>query len=230
MRQVLPSLLIAALLTGCAAPQDELVGKPPAQARVEEQTPPTPPPQPDRPKYPQPRLVVSGWPYAEKGISFMLTWAGGNRPAPLHAEPDPNSPLLGDVVWDNGERVLWMDSVVATYQPRVIKATAEYAVEGPVYTEGYLTDEEFVQRVIAKGQTLEVWGYAGDGVCYLAQRSKIFTAPCPPPEQFTGFAEGKVPAEWYMPAAKIWWIRITGDNLSGWVPVDDRMIVDMVAE
>lgn len=221
-------ILFSLLLAGCSAPQEELVGKPPETGQVVEQSQPQAAPPPPQRRFPAPRLAIGGWPYHEPGNSFELTWTGGNKRAPLHAAPDPNSALLGDVLWDPGERILWNDSAVAVYEPRVVRATAEWFVEGPVYQDGFLVEEEFLALEIKPGDRLEIWAYGGDLQCYMSKRSKIFTGPCPPADRFKGLGQGPIPGKWYEPKKRAWWIQITGNNLSGWVPVDDRMTVDIV--
>ena len=224
-------VMVIALLGSCKTTEETLVGKPPETGAAKEQSAsvaPTEPP--DRPRYPAPRLTIASWPYVEPNTTFVLTWSGGDKAAPLHEAPDPNSRLLGDVVWENGERILWTDTAVASYEPRVLQSTEEWFVEGPVYRGGYLVDQEYVQLEVPARGRVEVWAYAGDGQCYLGKGAEIFTGPCPPPDRFTGFGPGRVAAELYMSPRKMWWIQITGNNITGWVPVDDRMTVDIVSE
>lgn len=228
MRRMVLQLYVAVAVLGCSTPEETVVGKPPEAGAVVEQPTADKSAPAAQPRFPPARLTLAIWPYIEANATFVLTWSGGNHPVPLQAAPDPNARQLGDVVWKNGERILWQDSVVGFYKPRVLRANQEWFVEGPVYTEGFLTDQEFVQLTVKKGQRVEVWAYGGDGLCYMAHDKDIFSGPCPPQDLFGGFGPGKVRAEWYMPEQKIWWVQIVGNNVSGWVPVDDRMTLDIV--
>lgn len=219
-------------LSSCKTQDEQLVGKPPeaeselvAKPRLVQKAE-----RPERPPIPDPGLLVQTWPYVEDRKTFVLTWQGGDQPVPLHEAPDPNSPLLGEVTWDNGERILWQGTAVAVYQPAVVRAKEEWLVEGVTYNSGYVTDPEYVSVMVKKGQPVEVWLYAAAGQCYLRLDQKVIQGTCPPPESFHGAFQGEMPAEWYQPAQKVWWIQISGSNLTGWFPVDDRVVVDIIDE
>lgn len=227
------AVLILALLTtfGCKTPEEQLVGKPPVGEKESVRRP-----KPigetekreERPEYPDPKLVLETWPYVEDRKTFELTWEGGDDPAPLHLKPDPNSPVIGDAVWEDGEEIGWQNTVVAIYQPKVVRATQEWFVEGPFYQEGYVTDPGYVSETLRKGQPLEVYLYAGAGQCWLGLDDQIFRGKCPPPEKFSGPFQGKIPQEWYQPARKVWWIQVSVEDVTGWFPLDDRVVVDIV--
>ncbi len=223
------AIIAAVSLWGCKTVEDGIVGKPPPTGAAVSPTPAAAP-APERPRLPPARLTLATWPYMEHGLSFKLTWTGGNHRAVLYEEPDLNAPLLGDVVWDNGERILWQDTAVASYSPRVVRAKEEWFVEGPVHDDGFLVDQEFVQLDVKKGDRVEIWAYAGDLQCYMSRRSKIILGPCPPADRFSGLGTGPVPAEWYMPERKVWWIQISANNVGGWLAVDDRISVDLVEQ
>ena len=223
-------LAFALLLFACKTQEDALVGKPPSGGDDLVSTPrqiSTSADRADRPKYPDPALTIETWPYNEERTTFELTWNGGNKPVPLHEAPNPNSTLLGDVVWKNGERIAWQNTAVAVYQPRVFRAKEEWAVEGPAHSAGYLTNEDYVSETLRKGQSVEVYLYAGSGQCYLGLGGKIFLGLCPPKDSFIGQFTGKLRAEWYQPVKMVWWIQITGGAVTGWFPVDDRVVVDI---
>lgn len=221
---------IATAVVACKTPEEQLVGKPPTgeeevvrrpkQVGESESTR-------KRPTYPDPLLALETWPYVEDRKTFSLTWDGGNNPVPLHIQPDPNSRILGDAVWNDGEEIGWLASVVAVYRPKVVRAAEEWFVEGPVYQEGYVTDQEYVSETLRKGQPIEVYLYAGAGRCWLGLDDQIFEGTCPPKEKFSGSFEGQIPAQWYQPLEKVWWIQISADGTTGWFPMDDRVIVDI---
>lgn len=224
-------ICLSLLVLGCKTQDDSLVGKPPSGGddlvAKPRQITSSEKKGPERPRYPDPLLTVATWPFNEERTTFELTWNGGNKPLPLHEQPDPNSPLLGDVVWKNGERIAWQNSVVAVYAPMVVRAKEEWSVEGPTYSEGYLTNDDYVSETLKKGQAIDVYLYAGSGQCYLGLGGKIFMGLCPPRESFTGSFTGKVRSEWYQPVKKVWWIQITDGTTSGWFPMDDRVLVDI---
>lgn len=220
---------LAAALLGCRTAEDTVVGKPPAST-VQAKPPQVARPVVARPRAPSARLSIAGWPFQENTNTFELHWTGGKRAAPLYAEPDVNSALLGDVTWNDGERILWRDTVVATFAPRVLRANDDaFVFEGPIYRDGFLTESNFTEVRLDRGGRIEVWAYGGDGICYLAAPGgEIFTAPCPSPEHFRGVGTGDTLGALYQPERQTWWIQITGDNLSAWVAVDDRMRLTIV--
>lgn len=225
------TVIALALLGGCKTPEEQLVGEPPTGDEEVIRRPKATgemASEARRPEYPDPKLVLETWPYVEERKSFRLTWDGGDRPVPLHIRPDPNSRVLGDAVWENGETIGWNASVVAVYQPSTMTATQEWFVEGPVYEGEYVTKDEFVSQTLKKGQRIDVYLYAGAGRCWLGLDDEIFQGGCPPREKFAGSFDGKIPAEWYQPAKKVWWVEISADSAAGWFPVDDRVIVDIV--
>jgi hypothetical protein len=231
MRNLSIFILAAIVSAGCKTPEEQLVGKPPTGEEEVVRRPTAVGESHDRserPEYPDPVLVLETWPYVEDRKSFVLTWDGGDNPVPIHLKPDPNSRILGEAVWRNGEEIGWQASVVAIYQPSVMPAKEEWFVEGPVYEEGYITEQEYVSETLRNGQRIEVYLYAGAGRCWLGLDGKIFQGVCPPKEKFSGSFQGNVPAQWYQPARKVWWIEVSTDMATGWFPMDDRVIVDIV--
>ena len=224
------AMIAVMMLVGCASQEEQVVGSAPVGGAAIERPKPAPPPAPEQPKYPRPALVVNTWPYVEVSTTFSLIWQGGSKAALLHTAPDPNAPIVGEVTWEQGEKILWRDTVVAVYAPRVATATDEWFVEGPIHAEGYIESQEFSQIELRKGDRLSVWAYAGDNQCYLSHRGPILVGPCPPTDRFRGLGVGQVRAERYMAQTKMWWIQITGANMEAWVAVDDRMAVDIVDE
>ncbi len=226
------ALVLLGLATSCKTAEEGVVGKPPEEAeqvaarptRIEGEKKAEAP----RQTYPEPLLAVEAWPFQEERRTFELTWNGGQTRLPLHAEADPNSELLGDVGWKNGERIRWQGSVVAVYQPATYRATEEWQAEGPVFTTGYLTGDDFVNETIRKGQGVDVYLYAGGGQCFLGVGQKIFTGACPPKASFQGPFQGPDAASWYQPVQRVWWIQVADGLNTGWVPVDNRIVVDIV--
>lgn len=229
MRLLIGLTLCAFALVACKTQQEALVGKPPAdeaagRAPVIEMGSPSAKP---RATYPPPALAVATWPYADDRTTFRLTWAGGKSALPLHESPDPNSPRIGEVAWSNGEEIPWLNTFVAVYEPARLRAKAEWLAEGDVFTSGYQTDVEHVSETIDRGQSVAVYLYAGAGQCYLGVSGKIIIGRCPPPEAFQGTFEGESVSRWYQPVKKVWWVQISSGPTTGWVPLDDRVIVDI---
>lgn len=230
MRLQLTLLVVALALVGCRTAEDTVVGSPPVtatQAKPQVERPPAP-----RARVPAPRLSISGWPFQENTNTFELHWVGGDAALPLYAAPDLNSELIGEVSWDDGERILWRDTAVSTFAPRVLRADGDdWVFQGPIYREGHLTEEQYTEARLNRGGRIEVWAYGGDGVCYLAAPGgEIFTSPCPSPEHFKGVGAGEFTGSLYLPDRQTWWIQITGANISAWVAVDGKRMRLTVVE
>lgn len=241
--RALSPFLVAAfllLLLGCKTPEETLVGKPPdkekAATRGEIQITGDPnsssdvpgQPQQKRPAVPPPAITMEGWPYEEPGNNFRLSWSGGKSRVPLFAQPDPNSAIVGDVTWKNGEEVRWTGTVVSVYQPSVYVAKHAVTIQGTIYTTGYLTGDPYITHELRKGQRLGLFLYAGSNECYLGVDKGLFSAPCPREEDFRGNFRGANAAQKYQPQKLVWWIQIPAGLNSAWFPLDDRFVVDII--
>jgi hypothetical protein len=231
-RLALAVLLIAT--TSCASEPDTVVGTPPPREDVKVRKPvgriqmPTDGKMKREKNEPEPMLSISGWPFQETGNNFRLFWKGAQNATILYAEPSLNAVKIGEVSWEDGEEVIVRGSAVAVFQPSIYRAQEANRIEGYVYdTESYRTGGAAVSYDINPGETIEVYHYKSDGICYMGVRSRVVEANCPTKGSWNGNFRGKVAAEQLAPASRIWWIQITTPQASGWLQVDDRFAVDI---
>jgi hypothetical protein len=226
--------LVALATASCASEPETVVGEPPPkqEVQVRERVDRIPvgerePTEAEKTE-PEPKMSISGWPFQESGTAFRLVWQGGDKATILFEEPSLNAKKLAEIMWENGEEVATRGTAVAIFQPSVYRATQATRVEGYLYdVDSYRTGGAAVSYDIAAGETVEVYHYKSDGVCYLGVRSRIIEGNCPTQDAWQGNFKGKIPGEVYKPGARIWWVQISTPQASGWVPVDDRFAVDI---
>ena len=237
LRSPLLLALTAAALWACETPEQGLVGKPPAEQhatttatraeriRLEQEKK-----APER-VMPDPLFAAELWPFIEQSTTFSVHWDAPPAPLPIHEKPDPNSPLLGEATFAPGEEIIWRGTWMAVYTPSAYTATRPVLVQGTLWRpDAYLTGDEHVAEKIGPGTTIGVFHYAGDGQCYMAVHSRIIRGLCPTPAHFRGHFAGDTPAQDFQPAERIWWVRIVTPQLDGWIPLDDRVVLDVIPE
>ena len=227
-------LVLAIGLVGCGgAKEEQVIGKPPTEETVQgnfqrtdriqlEKTPEV------RAKTePEPVFVADGWPFNDDGRLFRVTWGGGNEEVPLFANPSLNAEILSKGKFTKGREIIWTQSVVAVFRPSTYRVKTEVTVEGYVADNGYRTGGDAFSETLSPGEVVSLYTYAGSSLCNLGVRQTIVQAFCPTAEHYRGSFKGRFTAEKYQPAERIWWLYVNSDSGSGWLALDDRVLVDI---
>lgn len=241
MNRTTPCLILAGLLLAspaCETPEQGLVGEPP-EADTQVTNRPAGPRrielpgdknkrQPDK-TYPEPIFGVAVWPYIEEGTTFELTWGGPTAALAVHERPNPNSAIIGEYKLDKGEKIPWRNSWVSVYKPSLYTAKTKVDLSGTRYAPADRDIHDApVDTTVDPGQTIAVYHYAGAATCYVGVGKSMLQAPCPTPQKFNGNFSGHTRGEQMHPEKRIWWVFIETQQASGWIPVDDRVLVDIL--
>ena len=223
--------------TACETPETGLVGEPPDQEMQVDSRPAGPrtielagddQKMPDK-TYPQAIFGAAVWPFLEEGTTFELTW--GAQPATLtvHEQPDPNSATAGEYKVQKGDRIPWRNTWVGVYKPALFTAKNKVELSGTRYAPD---DRDLhaapVSATVHPGQSVAVYHYAGAATCYLGAGQVLMQAPCPTPQNFEGDFSGRTRAQKMHPEKRIWWVYVSTRQATGWIPVDDRVLVDIL--
>ncbi len=173
-----------------------------------------------------PLLLVPRWPFDDGSSQYRLVWNGGETTLPLFEEPDPQSRIVGQLSYKDGETIETAGDYLSVYRPNQFRAKRRLTVEGKVHGSAGPSDRVF-SRVLERGDTLNVYGYAGGVQCYLGAGGKIFVGQCPTPEDFNGRFDGPSLPYQMQPVEKVWWVRIETPVKSGWAPLDVRVFADI---
>lgn len=176
-----------------------------------------------------PILLVPRWPFDDGQSQYRLVWNGGDSRLPLFAEPDPNSKLLGEVSYKDGDEMETTADYTAVYQPTIFRTKRSLTVEGRIHGSRSRGEAgQAFSKKLPKGSSIAVWLYAGDGDCYLGVGGRIIVGECPDPANYVGDFDGPSIAFAMRPLQKIWWVQISTPVATGWVPLDDRVYVDLL--
>lgn len=235
---VLLTAVVWAGLTACSAPAEEThIGEPPAEQQIGHarqggmQTIELPDQKPKKTaqRYKAPVFGAPTWPFIEEGQTFALSWGEGPQQVPVFAEPDLNAELVGQVQMTSGQTIEWQHSWVSVYAPRVFVAKVPATIDGAQYAPGNRDlDQAPIAVELAPGHELQVLTYAGSATCYMRAGEVTFIGECPTPAEFQGDFRGRFRAEQYQPAERLWWVYISTPEVAGWIPVDDKVVVDLV--
>lgn len=226
---------IALASTACETPETGMVGEPPEDDELQEANRPSGPRKLDIAKeepatrdYPEPLFGADVWPYVEEGITFELTW--GDRPAALEVRenPDLNSKAVGSFELSEGDSIPWRASWVAIYEPAVFTAQKQVEFSGSRHAPDTRDHGETIRATVHPGQPVAVYHYAGAATCWVGVDRDILRTSCPTSQDFDGDFSGKTRAEQMHPAKRIWWVYIETSQTAGWIPIDDRVLVDLV--
>lgn len=232
----LPLALALLALTACKTPEPELVGRPPAEQAVDTATRTErirleKEQEPAARVAPDPVFAAELWPFVEQRKTFRAEWDAPPAPLPVHEKPDPNSQILGEAVFERGEEIIWRGTWMAVYAPARYTAKRPVLMQGVRWTpDAYLTGDEHIAEKIGPGTPIEVYHYAGDGMCYMGLRGQILHGLCPTEASFRGHFAGRTPAQDFQPAQRIWWVRIVTPQIDGWIPLDNRALIDVLDE
>jgi hypothetical protein len=233
-------ILAATLLTtaACETPEEGLVGEPPAEEMQVANRPAGPrriklpngddKMQPDK-QYPEPIFGAAIWPYIEEGTTFELTWGGPTATLAVHEGPNPNSAIVGEYKIQKGAEIPWRNSWVGVYEPALFVAKTKVEISGTRYApDNRDLHDAPVSATVHPGQTIAVYHYAGAATCFVGVGQSLMQAPCPSPTNFNGNFTGRTRGEQMHPEKRIWWVFIETQQASGWIPVDDRVLVDIL--
>lgn len=236
LHRTLPPLLFAAVISsfgvGCKTPQEELVGEPtPFEEPVGE--PRTTniklePDTSDRPRQPEAELTVMGWPYNEPGRTFELTWTRGKTTLQLLESASLNSDSARSIAVTKNDTLFWTESAVAVYEPSSWRVRKAVTIEGYRWGNEYRTGDDIVSADLLPGSLVELYHYAGQGMCIVKVKGQLIEAMCPDASHFDGRFVGEVKASIYQPRKSVWWVRLRSEGGDGWLPLDDRVAVDIV--
>ena len=245
MRRLPLSLLVTCALlasSACETPKETLVGEPPPKEEQTVSKRPTDlqriptstreePLRKAQKKYPEPLFGASTWPYVEEGTSFKLSWNAQPGELPVFEEPDPNAAIVDKWALEPGQEIPWRSSYVAVYKPKLFQAKDKVLLEGYRHApESRERHDAPVSATVHPGQTIAVYLYAGGSTCYVGAEQTLMRAPCPEPHQFSGNFSGQTSAQKMHPNERIWWVYVETTEAAGWVPVDDRVLVDIFDE
>lgn len=219
------SILVAACFA-CATPQETLVGSPPAE---DETTPRT-----HRPavsgladtslERPEPMLLVSGWPYQELGSSFRVTWDAPDTSLTVRARPSFAAQRQGEFQAHKDDMIGWRDTAVGIYTPGIFTARDNLILEGEKYDpQAYLDGSEYRRFEVGRGNQIRLFHNLGNGMCLVGFGIEVIESLCPDPNLY----EGPFHTHPLRPADFVWWIQVETATASGWIALDDRVIVDI---
>lgn len=180
-------------------------------------------------QYPEPLFGAAVWPYIEESTTFELTWGGPTAALAVHERPNPNSAIVGEHTLKTGDKVPWRNSWVSVYKPALYRAKTRVALSGTRYApDDRDVHDAPIDATVAPGQTIAVYHYAGAATCYLGVGKSLLLASCPTSQNFNGNFSGRTRGEQMHPEQRIWWVFIETQQVSGWIPVDDRVLVDIL--
>ena len=214
----LPTLL--ALCFGCtpSSPSPQM-GPPHGQAPTS--PPATAQPQPTKPVH-SPAITLPGTPHDEEHHSVSLSWKVADAKVHLFKLPDPSSPRIGTLRGGAiGSPIAYKTSRVVVTKPRTL--TAKHAVN--LTTTPY-TDPTAPSSTVslAKGASVDVYKYAGEGTCVLEVNKLLVHANCPDASDFDGTRPRSGPD------AFAWWVEVDSGSTRGWIRVDSATIAVHVGE
>lgn len=223
---------IALVLASCAAEKDELVGSaPPTEAvggpnrtdriTLEKAAPVRPT------NNPEALVTIDGWPFQEETRRFTLTWNSGNEPVVLVDIPSLNSLPVAEATFKPGEIIRWTQTHVGIYRPSVYRVKQSAELEGYIWGSGFRTGGEEFYAELKKGEQVFLYHYLGNGLCLMQVRQKLIEALCPSADNFAGNFKGTDAPMMFQPAERIWWVYLGTSTQGGWMPVDNRFIVDI---
>ena len=230
---ILSSLLTLTLFSGCAsAPKEETVGAPPVgeapsspRQRVDRISLAEKPEAPKQLK-PEPTFRRDGWPANETDRSFSLKWTAPTKTTRLFEAPSLNADTVDDVKFQEGQQLTWSQSQVAVFKAKTYVAKEAVKLEGILMSEGYRTGNDFEVLDMYPAQSLQLFGYAGDGQCFVAKsKDKVLKAPCPSDTKFAGEFYPQDPSRAFQAEKQIWWVYLSTDAAEGWYPVDKNIEV-----
>lgn len=239
-RSLAVALLTALLAAGtaCETPKEGMVGEPPPDDGVQMDSR-TGGPRRIRlrtddkklPKktYPDALFGAPLWPYVEEGTTFELTWNAAPGTLEVHEKPDPNSAIAGEYALKKGQRIPWRSTWVGVYKPALFRAETRVEFDGTRYAPGNPDRNEApVSETVHPGETIAVYLYAGATTCYVGVGQTLMLTACPTPNQFAGDFSGRTRAEQMHPEKRIWWVYIETQKVAGWIPIGDRVMVDII--
>lgn len=166
------------------------------------------------------------------GVEFTVDlWPGEGIPViearratlPLHAEPDPESPVVDTVRAPVGRRLVFDATRFQTIKPGTIRSLAPMQVTGRdmgstrhvSHDQYYLPTTPDVSVPLAAAATIDYLQYRAEGTCFVRIEQRVIDAhPCP------GFGAESVIVE-RQPLTR-WWIRVQGESGAvGWILVSD---------
>jgi hypothetical protein len=225
LTRVLLSCIVAACLgIGCATvdddagrderPQGDVQGAPPGGSIAKQK------------RFLNPLLLVPTWPFDDGKSQYRLVWSGGDTNLPMFSEPDPNSQLITELSYSDGQQIDTVGDYVAVYQPAIYQTRRRLEISGVAVSRGGERRGPF-SRKLRRGASVAVYLYAGGDDCYLGVGGTIVLADCPTKKNYIGsFDESWQPLQ-MQPLSKIWWVRVSTPAATGWVPLDDRVYADI---
>lgn len=179
-------------------------------------------------RYIEPLFQVQAWPFDDGNTQYRLYWNGGDSKLPIFEQPDPNSKFLGEATYTQGQEIQTAGDFVAVYQPATFKAKRSFELVGLVHEPGTGSHGATFTRRLAKGDAVSVYMYARNGNCYLGVAGRTIVGACPNPDDYVGTFEGPSLALQMQPITKIWWVYISTPLGAGWLPLDDRVLADIL--
>jgi hypothetical protein len=240
MKRPLTSCLIAGLLltaSACETPEETMVGEPPEDEVIAASRPAgprrikLPGDDSNKPKTKQPEALfgASVWPYMEEGTTFELAWDAQTTSLAVREQPDLNSGVVGEFKLAKGDTIPWRNTWVGVYQPALFVAKTQVELQGSRHAPDDRKLHEIpASATVAPGETIAVYHYAGAANCFVGVGKILMQAACPSPDRFNGDFSGRTRGEQMHPQKRVWWVFIQTQQASGWIPVDDRVLVDIV--
>jgi hypothetical protein len=240
MNRTLLTVLAASLCiatTACETPKETLVGEPPEEDVIAANRPAGPrriklPGADDKTANTAPEAVFGAaiWPYIEEGTTFELTWGSPKTSLAVREQPSLNANIVGHYKLAEGDSISWRRTWVGVYKPVLFEAKTTVELQGTRHAPNKSRLHNTpATATVATGETIAVYHYAGTANCYVGVDKVMMQTACPSPDRFAGDFSGRTRAEQMHPQKRIWWVLIEVQQVSGWIPVDDRILVDIVS-
>jgi hypothetical protein len=230
-------LALACAFVGCKTTEEGMIGEPPEDEEESQirqggprriELPESKTRRQPKKEYPEAIFTVDGWPYNEEATTFQLEWTGGSAVLPVHEAPSRNATIVGEYSVRSDQEIPWRNTRVNVFEPKIFESTQAVTVEGFRWKpDDRAAHRQPVDVRLAPGEPVAVYHYQGRSLCILGAKDALMEAVCPSPNSFSGDFSGRTMAEKMQPKRKIWWVRISTTDVSGWIKLDDRVAVDI---
>lgn len=172
----------------------------------------------------RPALHLDGTPYDEEWTRVDLVWRGEPAALPLYETMEVPTEQSGAYPARPGEVVPYVRSEVVVYEPLPMRALVPMELGMRPYdrASGKLGPVRTV--ILAEGEILQAYKYAGEGTCYLGHGGEVFVGGCPDTDRFAAEGWGGGPP---VPSKYNWWVFVEGgdgDGGEGWVNVEETAL------
>lgn len=220
------ALTAAGVSTGIGACQDhpEADGQPPeVEPAVAVVDPPEDEPPSDDEDVESVVVEFATWPGGDEK-TFGVMWLGGDETLTLVEKPEPDSEIVAEASWLDGQELEWMDTIVVVDEPRPFVIDDEFVSAVMHYDIDYAELEaEETTIVFEEGQQVYLYRYDGEQTCYLGTDEGVVLSDCPA-EKMAPADEVEAYDDPWTPRSEQWWVEVDGDGERGWFRVEEAPV------